>query len=178
MAEERKEARSFEMLGRAIRVLRTEMGMNRKELAEAAGISYPYLTEIEAGKKSPSTSVLSEIAAVFSMQPHELLARADALAGRESASRGRKRGWGKRLERRAERSALMEDHAPALHAYDAAGRMDFLLSTPGAEELSGSERRSGERRDAILRTQLASIAQELEADDLQRLLDLAVRMVR
>jgi len=31
-------------LGRAIQVLRTERGLGRRELAELAGLSYPYLS--------------------------------------------------------------------------------------------------------------------------------------
>ncbi len=33
---------------------RTEMGMKRTKLAERAALSYPYLSEIENGRKQPS----------------------------------------------------------------------------------------------------------------------------
>jgi transcriptional regulator with XRE-family HTH domain len=49
-------------LGRAIKVLRTLRGVDRKDLADRAGLSYSYLAEIENGKKSPSASAQKAIA--------------------------------------------------------------------------------------------------------------------
>lgn len=49
-------------LGRAIKVLRTLQGIDRKDLADRAGLSYSYLAEIENGKKSPSASAQKAIA--------------------------------------------------------------------------------------------------------------------
>jgi transcriptional regulator with XRE-family HTH domain len=39
------------MLGRAITAARSELGMKRSELATRAGVSYPYLSELENGTK-------------------------------------------------------------------------------------------------------------------------------
>ena len=52
----------FENLGRAIKALRAEADLSRKDLAERAGISYSYLAEIENGSKPPSTRTIVEIA--------------------------------------------------------------------------------------------------------------------
>lgn len=41
-------------LGRRIAQRREELGMSRKELADAVGISYPYLAQIETGYRLPS----------------------------------------------------------------------------------------------------------------------------
>lgn len=49
-------------LQRVIIIRRTMLGMSRKELAEAAGISYPYLSGIEVGDKDPSMSTLRGLA--------------------------------------------------------------------------------------------------------------------
>lgn len=49
-------------LGRAIACTRLEQGMKRKELAAASGVSYPFLAEIENGKKWPSFPTLIAIA--------------------------------------------------------------------------------------------------------------------
>lgn len=46
----------------AIKVIRKFQGMTQAELAEAAGISRPYLTEIETGKKDGSIRALKSIA--------------------------------------------------------------------------------------------------------------------
>ena len=71
--------------GAAIKRCRIERGMSRRDLQEATGRSYPYLSEIEGGKKAPSTEVLGEIAAALDMEMHELI---------EQAARGREpRGW-------------------------------------------------------------------------------------
>ncbi len=45
-----------------IRVWREFRGLTQRELAEAAGISKPYLSQIESGKRSGTTDVLSAIA--------------------------------------------------------------------------------------------------------------------
>jgi transcriptional regulator with XRE-family HTH domain len=65
-------------LGRAIKVLRTDQGLDRAGLAEASGLSYPYLSEIENGKKRPSSRALEGIALALGMRPHELMASAES----------------------------------------------------------------------------------------------------
>lgn len=69
----------YEALGRAIQTTRTGRGMSRRELAERAGISYPYLSEIENGKKRASSAALFEIAAVLGLRPHHLLEMAESM---------------------------------------------------------------------------------------------------
>src|SRR5712692_9612075 len=53
--EEPSRADFYRALGRAIKVTRAEQGLERKELSRLSGVSYPYLSEIEKGKKRPST---------------------------------------------------------------------------------------------------------------------------
>ena len=57
-----------------IRTYRTYRGMSVSQLAEAAGISQPYLSEIENGKKTGSVDVLKRIAAALRVD-------LDAIAG-------------------------------------------------------------------------------------------------
>jgi len=45
-----------------IRVWRENRGLTQKQLSEAAGISKPYLSQIESGKRTGTTEVLSAIA--------------------------------------------------------------------------------------------------------------------
>ena len=60
-------------LGHTIKVLRTDRGIERKDLADRARISYSHLASIEAGQKQPSPQVLTAIAEALGMANHELL---------------------------------------------------------------------------------------------------------
>ena|SRR5690554_25826 len=55
-----------------VRAFREYRGMRAGELAEKAGISQGYLSEIEAGKKTGSVSVLKRIAEVLKVELGEL----------------------------------------------------------------------------------------------------------
>ncbi|MGD0769015.1 MAG: helix-turn-helix transcriptional regulator [Tepidisphaeraceae bacterium] len=50
-----------------IRVFREHRGLTQEQLAKAAKIARPYLTEIEAGRKEGSVSVLRAIAAALKL---------------------------------------------------------------------------------------------------------------
>ena len=52
-------------LGRAIQVRRAILQMQRRELAEAAELSYPYICELEKGSKEPSAKSLRQLAAAL-----------------------------------------------------------------------------------------------------------------
>src|SRR5687768_8677831 len=67
-----------EALGRTIKLIRTRQSIGRAELAELAELSYPYVSEIENGKKEPSTRALGQIATALGLRVHELLAYAEA----------------------------------------------------------------------------------------------------
>ena len=67
-------------LGRTIQVLRTSMGLSRRDLAMRAAISYSYLSAIENGDKRPSSKILDLIAHALRVHPHELMAAAAARA--------------------------------------------------------------------------------------------------
>ena len=69
---------SMKRLGKAIELRRVELDLKRRELAERAGLSYPYVSEIENGNKNPSTSALSSIARALELESaSDLWARAD-----------------------------------------------------------------------------------------------------
>lgn len=48
-----------------IRVWRSHRGMSARDLAAAAGLSAPYISEIESGKKEGSLSAMKKIAAAL-----------------------------------------------------------------------------------------------------------------
>lgn len=73
----------YEALGRTIQVLRTDQSLDRKDLADRAGISYSYLAAIENGKKPPSSKVLFAIAGALELLSHELLASVETRLRRQ-----------------------------------------------------------------------------------------------
>ena len=56
-----------------IRVWREYRGYTQKELAESAGISKPYLSQIETGKRTGTTEVLSAIASALDLTIDEIV---------------------------------------------------------------------------------------------------------
>jgi transcriptional regulator with XRE-family HTH domain len=139
----------YAALGRAIRVTRTEQGLERKELARLAGLSYPYLSEIEKGKKRASTEALLPIARALGLKQSELLERAERL-----------------LERGLSRSVL-------------AGGVARRERPPGRRELARVYRlrpAGADSASAAGLKELVSRAGQLATDDFNRLLDLARRL--
>jgi transcriptional regulator with XRE-family HTH domain len=76
-------------LGRAIMSRRTALGIKRKDLALASGLSYPYLAELENGSKTPSARALQAVAHALQLTPAELLAHAENLPTVEATEVGR-----------------------------------------------------------------------------------------
>lgn len=134
-------------LGAAIKRCRIERGMSRKDLQEATGRSYPYLSEIEAGKKAPSTEVLGEISAALGMEMHELI---------EAAERGHEpRGWV--APRRSHFHREVMASPMSVEASLSAPSADFASSEESIDELVG-------------------LARLLSEEDLTLLVDFARRM--
>lgn len=66
--------------GRAVTARRAELGLTRKEVVLRCGLSYPYLADIESGRKRPSAKALHALAEALELRPSELLDRAEYLA--------------------------------------------------------------------------------------------------
>lgn len=62
-----------ENLGRRLRELRLERGLTLRATAEAAGMSLPYLSEIERGRKLPSLDLLHHLAAALGLSTVQIL---------------------------------------------------------------------------------------------------------
>jgi DNA-binding XRE family transcriptional regulator len=58
-----------------IRVWREYRGLTQQQLANAAGISKPYLSQIETGKRIGTTDILSSIAKVLDVSLNEIAGR-------------------------------------------------------------------------------------------------------
>jgi transcriptional regulator with XRE-family HTH domain len=140
----------YAALGRAIKVTRTEQGIERKELARLSGLSYPYLSEIEKGKKRASTEALIPIAQALGLRQSELLDRAERLLAR-GASRSEPPGTIRRGRAPTRR--------PLAHVYRLAAAGADAASEAGLQEL-------------------ISRAGRLGADDFNRILDLVRRLAR
>jgi transcriptional regulator with XRE-family HTH domain len=77
---------SASCMGRAITAAREDRGMERGDLADRAGVSHPYLGELEQGRRSGTPQVLERIASALSVTTEELHAAADAIGGGAPAS--------------------------------------------------------------------------------------------
>jgi transcriptional regulator with XRE-family HTH domain len=67
---------------------REELGISRKDLASRAGISYPFLSEIEKGTKQPSSKKLGQLAGALELGTEELVTiskRLGAIHGESSS---------------------------------------------------------------------------------------------
>jgi transcriptional regulator with XRE-family HTH domain len=160
-------------IGRTIKVIRTDLGIERRELATAVGISYSYLTEIENGNKPASSTVLRPIAHALGLRLSQLTEAAEL-----------------RLETRADSgTAGTPASAPAFAQVDAMclqPSVDFAYAPSTSAALLGSPQQSAMRpslrgqyrelRDAIL--ELEHLLERMAPDDVERLLDYARRLAR
>ena len=71
-------------IGETIRILRTERGISREELAERVGISRSHLNKIEADIKRPS--IITEYSCAVTPQVRQTGNRLSGLAGTAYAS--------------------------------------------------------------------------------------------
>lgn len=56
------------LLSRNVKSLRKQLGWSQEYLAEKTGVSTPYITQIEVGKKTPSLSVVEKLAYAFGVE--------------------------------------------------------------------------------------------------------------
>ncbi len=66
-------------MGRAIAAARDDRGIERGDLADRAGVSHPYLGELEQGRRWGTPLVLERIASALSLTSAELHAAAEAI---------------------------------------------------------------------------------------------------
>lgn len=74
-------------LGDKIRILRTEKKLSLQELADRAGISLSYLSEIERGTVYPSLSTVKRIAEALGVPPTSIMAQEGSLGYKLKALR-------------------------------------------------------------------------------------------
>lgn len=187
-----------EALGRAIKVIRTGLGLGRPELAERAGLSYSYLAEIENGKKQASSAALHAIAIALAMSPSELLAASEEWAARlagDELSTTRFEGMPRELasplldaDRTFESRPAARGEARQLGARERALRWfrddtaTRVWNRSGIEPSSsgkGRRRTARSSKDAELEAtldRLRELMRHLSSEDRERVLDLARRL--
>lgn len=72
-------------LGEFIREQRSSSRLSLRRLSELAGISNPYLSQIERGLRKPSAEILQQIAKALRIQAETLYVRAGILEERDAA---------------------------------------------------------------------------------------------
>ena len=72
-------------VGQIARRLRVERGWTLRDLSARSGVSVPYLSEIERGRKEPSGAILIQLARVFELPLPDLLSRVAADLERRAA---------------------------------------------------------------------------------------------
>lgn len=146
MREEREQA-FYEALGHIIKVMRTDLELDRKDLAERADISYSYLAAIENGQKRPSSTVLVSIAEALGLSTGRLFETAEQRVRGDRVSREYP-GW-----------LAGERGGPAAPAPQA---MNYMRAAPPSRGSFTEE--------------LAEVAEELDEGDRRVLLDLAKKL--
>lgn len=79
MSEKQDEATGLAELGAFIRQQRERSRMSLRRLADRAGISNPYLSQIERGLRKPSAEILKSLARALSIQAESMYVRAGLL---------------------------------------------------------------------------------------------------
>ena len=65
-------------VGSAIRRLRLARGLTLRQVSQSSAISLPYLSEIERGRKEPSSEIIQTVCAVLDITLRELMRETDA----------------------------------------------------------------------------------------------------
>lgn len=63
-----------EIFGKRVRQLRVDAGWTQEQLAEAAGITTTYISDLERGTKVPSLTIVLRISRAFRISVADLLA--------------------------------------------------------------------------------------------------------
>ncbi|MFB9568621.1 helix-turn-helix domain-containing protein [Saccharopolyspora hordei] len=82
-----------EVLGRHLRAVREERGGRLVDVAERAGISPQYLSEVERGRKEPSSEMIAAVTGALDLDLADLLSD---LAGQVRRSRSARPAVGRR----------------------------------------------------------------------------------
>ncbi|HEY9563906.1 MAG TPA: helix-turn-helix transcriptional regulator [Nocardioides sp.] len=80
-----KVSKTVETLGDYLKEQRTTAELSLRQLAEQAGVSNPYLSQIERGLRKPSADVLQQLAKALRISAEQLYIRAGILSLEDGA---------------------------------------------------------------------------------------------
>ena len=80
-----KVGKTVESLGEYLKEQRVSAHLSLRQLAEQAGVSNPYLSQIERGLRRPSAEVLQQIAKALRISAEQLYIRAGILSPEDGA---------------------------------------------------------------------------------------------
>jgi transcriptional regulator with XRE-family HTH domain len=81
-----KVGRTVETLGDYLREQRVAARLSLRQLSEQAGVSNPYLSQIERGLRKPSAEVLQQIAKALRISAEQLYIRAGIVSPEDGAA--------------------------------------------------------------------------------------------
>lgn len=117
-------------VGDFIRDQRRSTQLSLRKLADMAGVSNPYLSQIERGLRKPSAEILQQIAHALEISAETLYVRAGILDERESEA--------DLVEAIRRDPALTEDQKRTLTHIYRSFRTQNGVDEPGSEEPGGS----------------------------------------
>jgi len=79
---------SMDSIGSYIREQREQAKISLRQLAQAAGVSNPYLSQVERGLRKPSADILAQIAKGLRISAEALYAQAGALDDQQQEGPG------------------------------------------------------------------------------------------
>ena len=113
-------------VGSAIRRLRLARGLTLREVSQSSAISLPYLSEIERGRKEPSSEIIQTVCAVLGITLRELMRETDAEL--IVAERGQGRPVAPVLDLTARRRMAAETPARATGSLPSTGTPQLLAA--------------------------------------------------
>jgi transcriptional regulator with XRE-family HTH domain len=177
-----------EAFGRTIKVIRTDLDISRRELADRAGISYSYLTEIENGNKPPSSSVIRQLAHALGLRMSQLTHAAELRldAGSEDSAwaapeAGPAQALGQAYEARSQPRARAPVSAASAAPIPAGPAPRAATSGGGGLARDWALQPSLRGPNRTLRPvllELERLLPHMAPDDIERLLDYARRLAR
>jgi transcriptional regulator with XRE-family HTH domain len=125
-------------LGAHVRALRKLRGLTLVQLADATGLSHPFLSQLERGLAQPSLGSLRRIAVALETSPIEIIAAADEPEDEDACPiEVRRRGEGALPDGFAASAARMLSHrARGFHPMEVEGEAE---SEPGASFVHAEE---------------------------------------
>ncbi len=163
--------------GTPLRRLRDDLGVTLTDLAERAGISPSYLSELERGLKRPSTDVLARLAEALGMSPSTLLAYIESMTSLEGerAKVEEEEGVALRMAAEAQEDAPRAPRYRPPAAELLRGKIDAFMAVRRAKPQPGPPEEQEEGQEGLV-WELIRAARGLPEEDVRLLVDLARRL--